>query len=101
MAPKRTPMSSVDRAWLRMDTSENPMMISAVLIFESPIPIKRLKRTLEERFLKFRRFHQRVVTRGDRVFWEDDPLFDLDNHLHRIALPGNGGLNELQALASD
>jgi WS/DGAT/MGAT family acyltransferase len=84
-----------------MDTPENPMMISAVLVFESPIPVKRLKRTLEERFLKFRRFHQRVVTKGDRAFWEDDPLFDLDNHLHRIALPGNGGLSELQALASD
>lgn len=101
MLPKRSRMTSVDRSWLRMDTPENPMMISAVLMFESPIPIKRLKRLLEERFLKFSRFRERVLQKGDRVFWEEDPLFDLDNHLHRIALPGNAGKEELQALASD
>ncbi|MGC8121770.1 wax ester/triacylglycerol synthase family O-acyltransferase [Marinobacter sp. VGCF2001] len=101
MTPKRTAMSSVDRSWLRMDTTENPMVISTVLVFEQPIPLKRLKRTLEERFLKFRRFRQRVIDKGDSVFWEDDPLFDLDNHLHSIALPGNGDKGELQALASD
>ncbi|MEC9084856.1 MAG: wax ester/triacylglycerol synthase domain-containing protein, partial [Pseudomonadota bacterium] len=80
MSAKRTAMTSVDRSWLRMDTPENPMMISAVLAFEHPIPLKRLKRTLEERFLKFRRFRQRIVDKGDKVYWEDDPLFDLDNH---------------------
>ena len=101
MSAKRTVMTSVDRSWLRMDTPENPMMISAVLAFEHPIPLKRLKRTLEERFLKFRRFRQRIVDKGDKVYWEDDPLFDLDNHLHTIALPGNAGKSELQALASD
>ena len=101
MSAKRTVMTSVDRSWLRMDTPENPMMISAVLVFEYPIPLKRLKRTLEERFLKFRRFRQRIVDKGDKVYWEDDPLFDLDNHLHTIALPGNAGKSELQALASD
>ncbi|MFO8142938.1 MAG: wax ester/triacylglycerol synthase family O-acyltransferase [Marinobacter sp.] len=101
MSPKRTAMSSVDRSWLRMETPENPMMISGVLILEHPISIKRLKRTLEERFLKFHQFRQRVVDTGDRAYWQDDTLFDLDNHLHRIALPGNAGKEELQALASD
>lgn len=101
MSPDMTPMSAVDRAWLRMDTPENPMMISAVLMFEQPIAINRLKRVLEERFLRFRRFRQRIVDKGDKTYWQDDPLFDLDNHLHRIALPGKASTDELQALASD
>jgi len=101
MASERTAMASVDRSWLRMDTPENPMMISAALIFEQPIPINRLKRTLEQRFLRFRRFRQRVVEKNDRIFWQDDALFDLDNHLHCIALPGKAGKDELQALVSD
>jgi len=101
MSSERTAMTSVDRSWLRMDTPENPMMISAVLMFEQPIPIKRLKRTLEERFLRFRRFRQRVVEKGDKCYWEEDPNFDLDNHLHRIALPGQASKKELQELASD
>lgn len=100
MSFTQTPMSAVDRSWLRMESPENPMMISAVLVFEQPIALKRLKRTLDERFLTFRRFRQRVITEGDRVYWEDDPLFHLDNHIHVIALPGAGGKKELQALTS-
>ena len=101
MSLSKTAMSAVDRSWLRMDSPTNPMMISAVLIFDQPISIKRLKRTLNERFLCFRRFRQRVIHEGERAYWQDDPLFDIDNHIHRIALPGEGDKAELQALTSD
>jgi diacylglycerol O-acyltransferase len=101
MSQSKTPMSAVDRSWLRMDSPTNPMMISAVLVFDQPIAINRLKRTLNERFLCFQRFRQRVIHEGERVYWQDDPLFDIDNHIHRIALPGNAGKDELQALTSD
>ncbi|MCH8499126.1 MAG: wax ester/triacylglycerol synthase family O-acyltransferase [Marinobacter sp.] len=97
----RTPMSAVDRSWLRMESVENPMMISVVLAFDQAIPIPRLKRVLSERFLTFRRFRQRVVQDGDRVYWQDDPLFDLDNHIHLVALPGKGDQSALQTMASD
>ncbi|PCM44572.1 WS/DGAT/MGAT family O-acyltransferase [Marinobacter sp. ANT_B65] len=99
--PTQIPMSAVDRAWLRMDTPENPMMICGVLTLERPIPMSRLKHTIEERFLRFSRFRQRVVDNGDKTYWQDDPLFDLDNHLHQIALPGKADKAELQKLASD
>ncbi|MBE03465.1 wax ester/triacylglycerol synthase family O-acyltransferase [uncultured Marinobacter sp.] len=101
MPSQRIPMSAVDRAWLRMDTPENPMMICAVLMLAQPIPMPRLRRLLETRFLCFRRFRQRIVEKGDRVYWQDDPHFNLDNHLHRIALPGPAGKAELQELAGD
>jgi len=101
MSSEMTPMSSIDHAWLRMDSPENPMMISGVLMLEKPIGLDRLKRVLEERFLCFRRFRQRVVEKGDKAWWQDDPLFDIDNHLHRTALPGKAGKAELEALVSD
>ncbi|WP_282433917.1 wax ester/triacylglycerol synthase family O-acyltransferase [Marinobacter caseinilyticus] len=94
-------MAAVDRSWLRMECVENPMMISAVLIFEQPIKIARLKQVLHDRFLSFRRFRQRIVDRGSRVEWHDDPLFDLDNHLHVVALAGKGDQKSLQRLTSD
>ena len=97
----QTPMSGVDLSWLRMDTPENPMMISSVLMFETPIAIPELKRVLTERLLKFRRFRQCVVEKRDTIYWQDDPLFDLDNHVHRRALPGKADKAELQALVSD
>ncbi|WP_097458963.1 WS/DGAT/MGAT family O-acyltransferase [Mangrovitalea sediminis] len=101
MTRHRTPMSAVDKAWLRMETSANPMMIGIVLIFDSPIPMGAFRHLLEERFLKYRRFRQKVVVDGERAWWEDDPYFDLDNHLHQIALPGNADKAALQHLASD
>ncbi len=101
MSAYETAMSAVDRSWLRMESAENPMMISAVLIFEQPLSVSLLKRILDERFLTFRRFRQRVSHRGDRVYWQDDPLFHIDNHVHRIALAGDAGKQELQALVSD
>ena len=97
----RTSMTPVDRAWLRMDTPENPMMICSVLALDRPISVNHLRRMLEERFLRFRQFRQRVIDTGERAYWQDDPSFDLDNHLHSIALPGKADKAQLQKLVSD
>ncbi|WP_111494341.1 wax ester/triacylglycerol synthase family O-acyltransferase [Marinobacter bohaiensis] len=101
MTRTRTPMTAVDRAWLRMESQESPMMIGAVLIFDEALDLTRFRQVLEERFLRFRRFRQIVEHRGDKTYWRDDPTFDLDNHLHVVALPGGAGQDALQDLASD
>lgn len=100
-ATKKIPMSSVDTAWLRMESPANPMMIGVVLIFDEPIDLDAFRQLLEERFLRFQRFRQRVVCHRDRYYWEEDPFFNLDNHLHRIALPGKADQKALQELISD
>ncbi|GGY74588.1 WS/DGAT/MGAT family O-acyltransferase [Marinobacter zhanjiangensis] len=101
MAGTREPMSSVDAAWLRMETDCNLMMIAGVLILDRPIDIERLRTVLNARFLCFKRFRQRVVDEGNRVWWETDPVFHIDHHLHRIGLPGDAGEAELQQVISD
>jgi len=94
---KRERMSSVDTAWLRMDTPTNLMMIVGVLMFSSPVDFARLKRTLEFRLLHYRRFRQRVVQDASGTWWELDQNFDIDSHVLRVSLPGNGGKRELEA----
>lgn len=101
MSAHRTAMSSVDTAWLRMESPESPMMIGVVLVFDEPIDIGMFRDLLEERFLRFRRFRQRVVCESERCYWEDDPSFDLDNHIHVTTLPGKSDQTALQNLASD
>lgn len=101
MSCAATPMSGVDTAWLRMESPANPMMIGAVLVFDRPIPQSALRQLLEERFLSFRRFRQRVIKEDDQHCWEDDPYFDLDNHLHVVGLPGKGSQDDLQQFVSD
>jgi WS/DGAT/MGAT family acyltransferase len=97
----REQMSSVDTAWLRMDRPSNLMMICGVLVFRDRVDLARLRTTIEEGFLKYRRFRQRPVHIAGVWFWEDDAEFDLEQHLLRVGLPGDAGQRELQGLVSD
>jgi len=99
--PTHETLSPVDAAWLRMDTPNNPMVINAIIVFKQPIYAEQWKKILEERFLRFRRFKQRVCNINNSPFWEDDPNFDLDLHVHRIGLPPPGTKKELQTLVGD
>ncbi|MGL5003622.1 MAG: wax ester/triacylglycerol synthase domain-containing protein, partial [Casimicrobium sp.] len=97
----RTKMSSVDTAWLRMDSTTNLMMIVGVMVFDTPLDVKRFKTLIEGRLLVYPRFKQYVVDDGMAAHWIDDDDFDLDAHLHRVRLPGAGGEKELQAMVAD
>lgn len=86
----RDNMSSVDAAWLKMENPTNLMMITGILVFEERLDLVRVKATLAQRFLRFRRFRQRIVRPGNGLeppYWQLDPHFDLDYHVRRIALP--------------
>ena len=98
---KREKMSSVDTAWLRMDRPTNLMMIVGVLMFEGAVDYERLKATIASRLAPFRRFRQRVVVDASGAWWEDDPAYDIEAHLHRVALPGKGDKEELEKFAAD
>lgn len=101
--PRREPLSNVDRAWLRMGSPVNWMIINTVLLFDEPVDFERLRTVCEQRLVgKYRRFRQRVITApGSRFYWEDDNHFDLRTHIHRIGLPAPGDTPTLQYLLSD
>jgi diacylglycerol O-acyltransferase len=94
--------SSVDAAWLHMDTPTNLAVITGVITFESPIDFERLKVTIERRLLIHRRFRQRVsepILPVGPPRWEFDPDFELANHLERVHLPEPGDHEALQHMA--
>ncbi len=94
-------MAGSDAAWLRMDRPTNLMMITSVMMFDEVLTLDEVKTVIEQRFLLFDRFRQRVTDRDGTPHWEADPYFDLDRHIHRVALPAPGGQAELQAMVSD
>lgn len=101
---KRETFAPVDAAWLRMDQPTNLMMITGVVTFDRPLDVRRLKETVERRLLRHDRFRQRVrASRGPLGLpsWEDDPHFNINAHIHRIALPEPGDAVALQELVSD
>ena len=104
MAGKIEIMSPVDVAWLSMEEPTNLMMVNAIIVFDRPLEFERVRQVLEYRWLRYPRFHKRVVKPPVpfmRPYWETDPHFNLDLHLHRIALPAPGDQTALQDLVSD
>lgn len=94
-------MSNVDHFWLCMDESTNLMTISGLMEFDEPLNMERLYDTISNRLLCFNRFKQRVKKKGlGSPVWEEDPYFDIRNHIHRVALPAPGDKKALQEMIS-
>ncbi len=98
--PRREVMSRVDTAWLRMERPTNLMMITGVMMFDTPMSIDKLKKVVKQRFLAYPRFRQKAVDTPAGAWWQDDEDFDLDWHIRLTALPGKGGKKELEQLTS-
>lgn len=101
---KIMPLSNIDAAWLHMDDPTNLMMVTGIMTFADPVDVAALKTILEHRLLAFDRFRMRIVEPKSPfmpIYWEKDPLFDINAHVHLIALPEPAGKKELQDLASD
>ncbi len=98
-------MGNADAAWLHMDQPTNLMVITGTLWFDEPVDWDRTREVLRTRLVeRFPRFRQRVVEGRAPLagpHWEDDPQFDLDLHLPRLALPGRGDRAALEALVAD
>jgi len=96
-------MSNADAAWLHMDRPTNPMVVNAVVWFDEPLDWRRARELYRRRLVdEFSRFRRRVAEPLGRLpRFEDDPEFDIDQHLHRLALPAPGDQVTLQELVSD
>ena len=104
MSTTVTPLSNVDAAWLKMEDPTNLMMVTGVLTFSRPIDVGYLKALVETRLLQFERFRQRVARPSLPFapnYWEFDPYFNVDAHLHRVGLPHPHDRPALQQLVSE
>lgn len=97
-------MAPADAVWWRGDTPGNRVVISAVLWFDEPLDVPRLRTLIEERLLtRHPVFGQRVVasrlaTRMPRR--EPDPHLDLHVHIREEHLPAPGDHGELERRCS-
>jgi diacylglycerol O-acyltransferase len=98
-------MSHADAAWLHMDQPTNLMVITGVLWFERAPDWHGVREVIRQRMVeRFPRFRQRVVEGRAPLsgpHWEEDPSFDLNLHLHRVALPAPGDRAALEAFVAD
>ena len=77
--------------------------IANITVLDRPIDVKRLRRRMELAVIAVPRLRQRVHPTPvglNPPAWIDDPEFDLDYHLRRVALPKPGTMRELCDLAA-
>ena len=79
-------MSSVDRAWLRMEDPTNLMVVNALLWLSDPLPRDALEPLLRERLSWIRRMRLSAHPGRLWTFWRGEEL-ELGAHLHEHQLP--------------
>jgi diacylglycerol O-acyltransferase / wax synthase len=92
-------LSALDASYLYNESARNPLHVGAVLIFEGHISFDSIVKSIEQRLHLVPYFRQRLAeVPFDLAFpsWEDDPDFQLANHLKRFVLPP--GTDQQQAI---
>jgi diacylglycerol O-acyltransferase len=97
-------MSAADAAWFHNDGPANLAIVMGVILTRKPLDFERVRKIYRERLLSFDRFRQRVVEAGFPMatpHWQDMPHFDIDQHLHHIALAAPHDQAALVRLVND
>src|SRR6187455_1923619 len=100
-------LSGMDASFLYFETPSMHMHIAMTAIFDpSTMPggydIERIKEGIASRLHLVPPFRRRVVEVPFRLhhpLWVEDPDFDLDYHIRRVAAPSPGGPHELAEVA--
>jgi diacylglycerol O-acyltransferase len=96
-------MNGIDPMFIYSDLPDTPMEVAYACVFDpSTAPVgysfEAVRQLLSERLPTLPPFRRRLLAVPfglDNPRWVDDPDFDLNNHLHHIALPEPGGDAEL------
>jgi diacylglycerol O-acyltransferase / wax synthase len=91
-------MSRVDTAWLRMDNDVNLMMIVGVWLLTPAITLAALRERVQDKLLKYPRFHQKVMADAMGATWVEDEGFDITRHVVPAKLAPRKGESARHAL---
>src|SRR5512146_3049574 len=83
-------LTSTDAAFLYVEKPSEAMSIGGCLVYDGHIPAAEVFRVMSQRMHELPRYRQRVVFPPFGVAhptWEDDPEFDLVNHIEETTLP--------------
>ena len=101
-------LSTLDAAFLYLESADSPMHIGCVLTFEAPkkgqMSFFRFKRFIETRLPSspvFRRRLERLPFDLDRPYWIEDREFNIDNHLMQAEIDGKYSSNQQSVLIDE
>jgi diacylglycerol O-acyltransferase len=102
-------LTGLDAAFLALETPTTHMHVTATMVLDpSTAPggfsVDTLKALINERLPRLAPLRRRLVPvpfQLNNPLWVDDPDFDIDYHVRRVALPKPGGMRELAGLTAD
>jgi diacylglycerol O-acyltransferase len=92
-------LTATDASFLHLERSSCPMQIGAVAILDGDQTAEQFFANMEPRLPKIPRFRQRIVPEPYNLghpTWQNDPDFDLSNHLFVHELPSPGTEEQLR-----
>lgn len=98
-------LTGIDASFLYLESPKAPMHIGGVVFYKAPpqgfhfndyLDLIRSRLHLSK---VYRRRLVQVPFSLDAPYWIEDPNFNLDSHVHHLALPRPGGWEELRKLA--
>mgnify|MGYP001101701576 CR=1 FL=1 len=101
--PNLKPVSGTDAAFLLTESPNSPMHVGTLTIVEGSLSFEDFKEAIHSKIHLIPKFRQRLVSvplNLDFPYWVDDPNFDIDIHLKRVALPNPKDWNTLRELTS-
>ena len=96
-------ISGLDAAFLYAETPTSPMHIGSVAVIEGSLDFETFRAKILSRLHQVPNLRKRLVYVPfsiDYPYWVDDPNFDIDLHIHHIALPKPGNWKALRKIAS-
>ena len=97
------PISGMDATFLYVETPTSPMHIGSIAIIEGSLEFEKFRATILSRIHMIPKLRKRLVYIPfsiDYPYWVDDPHFDIDMHIHHIALPKPGNWKTLRKVTS-
>ena len=98
------PISGMDATFLYGESPTSPMHVGSVLIIEGELSYDTFRSVIASRIHQVPVLRKRLVNvpfSVDYPYLADDPNFDIDLHMHHVALPKPGDWKQLRAMASD
>ena len=95
------PLQRIDHLMWDAEAPNSLVTIAGMMLFKKPINKEKLIQIIEDRLMRFERFGKKVIFLDGSPRWHKDEQFQLQTHMHHIALPGRGGYKELQRCISD
>jgi diacylglycerol O-acyltransferase / wax synthase len=101
--PNLEAVSGMDATFLYGESPTNHMHVGSVVVIEGSLKFDTFRDTIHSRLHMIPKFRQRLMyvpLSIDHPYWVDDPNFDIDLHINRIALPAPGDWKQLRETAS-